>query len=57
MDPFVKKLKKLFLNSIFIPFLKLKKKFEPYLESSFHVDFENGISIEFPCRINGEIWC
>ena len=43
-------------NSIFILFLKLEKNLKPYLESSFHVDFKNGITIEFSCRNNGEMW-
>ena len=47
----------IFLNSIFIPFLKLEIFLKPYLESSFHVDFENGIKMEFSCRNNEEIWC
>ena len=32
----------------------IKLKNIPYLESSFHVDFKNGITIDFLCRNNGE---
>lgn len=52
----MKKRKKIiFLNSIFIPFLKLKK-IEPYLESSFHLDLKNGIDLNL-YRNSGEFWC
>ena len=51
---YMKKQKKktIFFDSIFIPFLKLKKKhfLKPYLESSFHVNFKNSITIELLYR-------
>ena len=34
---------------------KTQKKLKLYLESYNHVDFKNGITIEFSCRNNGEI--
>ena len=44
------------LHSIFIPFLKLKKIFlKPYLESPFHINLKNRITIEFICSYDGEI--
>ena len=39
----------------FMPFLKLKKGFETLFGNSSHVDFKNGIRIEFSSRNDGKI--
>ena len=49
--------KTIFLKPIFIPVLKLKIFLETIFGKLFHIDFINGITIEFPFKNNGEIWC
>ena len=41
----------------FYTFSRTQKNMKPYLESFFHVDLKNGITIAFLSRNNGEIWC
>ena len=56
MGPFVKKLKKKIIFKLyFYTLFKTQKRLKPYLESSFRVDFENGIKIIFLCTYDGEI--
>ena len=50
----MKKWKKLYFKLYFYTLSKTQKKLKQYLESSLHLDFKNGITIELSCRNDKE---
>ena len=50
--------KNYFLKLNFYTLLTTQINFvKQYIETSFHVNFKNGIRIKLLCRNNGELWC